>query len=437
MLSGLVPLLALCAVLAGWYFQVWDRDGVRQLASKPSIAVMPFRNLSAEPAQEYFAEGINEDLITDLAKFPGLYVASRNASFAYKGKLAPMAAVRKELGVNYVLEGSTQKSDGSVRVTVQLIDTASGEHLWAERYDRNLEKIFEIQDDITRTIAGTLMGTTGLLAEAELRRLSRKPADNWVAYDYLMQGWHEWYKFTPEANAEARRLFEISMKTDPTYARAYAGLAWTYALDYEYDWTTEYDNAVKQALSYAQAAVRLDDKDYRGYWALGWAYLYSWQHEQAEAAYNKARVMNPNDAELMAEMGSLLIYVGRPKQAVDQIQEAMRRNPFFDEWYVEYLGWAYQEAGMPKECIDTLEKIVQPQPSQEQLWVLRILATCYADPAVGRVDDAHAIAAKILELDPTFSMAAHRKYIEETIPYKSPDMIERWIEAFNRVGLPK
>jgi tetratricopeptide (TPR) repeat protein len=323
-----------------------------------------------------------------------------------------------------------------VRITAQLIDTTTGDHVWAERYDRNLDRIFEIQDDVTTTIAGTLMGTTGMLAEAELKRVSEKPKQNFVAYDYLMQGWHEWYKFTPEGNKEARRLFEEARKVDPNYARAYVALAWTYALDYEYDWTDQYDAAVAEALDLAKKAVQLDDRDYRSYWILGWAYLYDRQHDQAEAAYAKARQMNPNDAELMAEMASLLIYVGKPQQAVAQLKEAMRRNPFYDEWYVEYLGWAYQEAGMPKECVETLEKIIKPEPTLEQLWLLRLLAACYADPLVNRIEDAHKIVQKILALDPTFSMEAHRAYVKEALPYKSEQSIDKWIEALSRTGLP-
>lgn len=436
LLLGAVPLVLLCALVAAWRFELIDGKDARVPSGKASIAVMPFRNLSADVAQDYFAEGINEDLITDLAKFPGLYVASRSASVYYRDKVVSPQIVRSDLGVNYVLEGGIQKSDNAVRITVQLIDTASGENLWAERYDRSQNRIFDIQDEITRTIAGTLMGTTGVMAEAELKRLARKPAGNWAAYDYLMQGWHEWYKFTPESNKEARRLFETARNADPGYARAYAGLAWTYALDYEYDWTDQYEEAVAKALELSKKAVELDEKDYRGYWALGWSYLYSWEQDKAEAAYNKARQMNPNDAELMAEMASLLIYVGRPQQAIDQLREAMSRNPFYDRWYAEYLGWAYQEAGMAAECVDTMERLVDPQQTQEDLWLLRTLAACYADPAVNQMDKAHAVAKKILALDPEFSMAAHRAYLEETFPYQSPELIDRWIVAFQRVGLP-
>ncbi|TXH33340.1 MAG: adenylate/guanylate cyclase domain-containing protein [Rhodospirillaceae bacterium] len=435
-LAALILVLAGLALAIAWW-QPWHLPSVFEPPNKPSIAVLPFDNLSPDAGQVYLAEGITEDLITNLAKFPDLYVIARNSSSIYTDKPIKVQQIRDDLGVSYVVEGSVQKAANSVRITAQLIDTETGEHIWAERYDRNLDKIFQIQDDVASAIAGTLTGTTGMLAAAELKRVSDKPPQTFIAYDYLMQGWHEWYKFTPEGNHAARRLFDIARKADPSYARAYAGLAWTYALDYEYDWTEDYKNAVEQALTFAKKAVQLGPKDYRSYWVLGWAYLYSWEHEQAEAAYNRARDMNPNDAELLAEMASLLIYIGRPEQAITQIKEAMRRNPFFDQWYVEYLGWAYQEAGRPQECIDTLEKIIDTQPTQEQLWLLRILAACYADPKVNRMADAQRTAKEILMLDPGFSMTAHRKYVEETLPYKSPQQIDRWIAAFSRVGLPK
>lgn len=435
-------LLALVAVGIGWNYTPGilsknERPAQRALSSQPSIAVLPFLNLSADPTQDYFADGITEDLITGLAKFPGLSVSARTSSFAYKDKPVTIDAIRKELGVRYILEGSVQKSNEIVRITAQLIDTANGEHIWAERYDRNVDRIFEIQDDVTATIAGTLMGTTGMLAAAELKRVSEKPKQNFVAYDYLMQGWHEWYKLTLDGNREARRLFEEARKVDPNYARAYVALAWTYALDYEYDWTDQYDATVAKALDFAKIAVQLDARDYRSHWILGWAYLYSRQHDQAEAAYDKAREMNPNDPELMAEMASLLIYVGRPQQAVAQLKEAMRRNPFFEEWYIEYLGWAYQEAGLPNECVDTLEKIIKSQPAMGQLWLLRLIASCYADPRVNRMDDAHNTVQKILTLDPTFSMETHRAYVKDALPYKSEQTIDKWIEALSRAGLPK
>ena len=314
--------------------------------------------MSATGDQQYLADGIAEELITGLAKFPELVVMARNSTFAYKDKPTDIRQVGKDLNVRYVVEGSVQRSDHNVRVTAQLIDASTGRHLWADRYDRQLDSIFAIRDDITRSVAGTLGGLQGKVAQAEAARVSGKDPNSFTAYDYVTRGWYEWRKFTAEGNAAARDLFELASKVDPNYARAYAGLAWTYANDYDYEWTDDFDKAIKLASENASTAVRLDPSDYQAHWVLGWAYLYNREHEKAMASYLRARELNPNDAELLAEMANLLIYVGQPKQAIAQVKEAIRLNPFHEQWYEEYLGWAYEEAGMPQEAIEVLEKVI-------------------------------------------------------------------------------
>ena len=254
------------------------------LPEHAAIAVLPFDDMSATHDQQYLADGITEELITGLAKFPELIVMARNATFAYKDKPTDIRQVGKDLNVRYVVEGSIQRSDQNVRVTAQLIDASTGRQLWADRYDREINSIFAIRDDITRSIAGTLGGLAGKLAQAEAARLSGKNPNSFTAYDYLMRGWYEWHKFTREGNAAARDLFEQARKIDPNYARAYAGLAWTYADDYDYEWTDDYDKTLKLALENASTAVRLDPNDYQAQWALGWAYLYNRQHEQGDGA---------------------------------------------------------------------------------------------------------------------------------------------------------
>ena len=182
-------------------------------------------------------------------------------------------------------------------------------------------------DDITRSIAGALGGGGGKLAQAENVRLSTINPNSFTAYDYVMRGWYEYYKYTRENNAAARDFFEQATKIDPNYARAYAGLAWTYSSDYDFEWTDDFDKTLKLTLDMATTAVRLDPNDHEARWALGWAYLYNRQHEKALAHYLRARELNPNDAELLAEMGNLLIYIGQPKQTIDQVNEAIRLNP--------------------------------------------------------------------------------------------------------------
>lgn len=439
--AALGLLLLLLAVAAGAFYlrqpaTLWNTllGNVDALHEHPAIAVLPFDDMSPTHDQQYLADGITEELITGLAKFPDVVVMARNSTFAYKDKPTDIRQVGKDLNVRYVVEGSIQRADQNVRVAAQLIDANTGRHLWAERYDRQVDNIFAIRDEITRSIAGALGGEAGELAQAEIARLADKDPNSFTAYDYLMRGWYEWYKLTREGNAAARDLFEQSRKIDPNYGRAYAGLAWTYANDYDFEWTDDYDKTVKLALEMASTAVRLDPNDYQGYWALGWAYLYNWEHEKATANYLRARELNPNDAELLAEMGNLLIYIGQPKQAIDQLKEAIRLNPFHEDWYVEYLGWAYEEAGMPQEAIQTLEQVVDLQNlTDEQTWVLPTLAAAYANPAVGRMDDAQKVVKTILSLEPKFSTA-------DTVsrcPYKTKEQIDRYVGALRRAGLPE
>jgi adenylate cyclase len=436
-------LLLLLAVSAGAFYLrqptgLWDTllgdKGGLSLPEHASIAVLPFNDLSATHDQQYLADGIAEELITGLAKFPDLIVMARNSTFTYKDKPTDVRKVGKDLHVRYVVEGSIQRSGQNVRVAAQLIDASTGSHIWAERYDREVSNIFAIRDDITQSIAGTLGGLQGKVAKAEIARVSEKDPNSFTAYDYVLRGWHEWYKLTREGNAAARDLFEQATKIDPNYARAYAGLAWTYSSDYDFEWTDDFDKTLKLVLENASTAVRLDPNDYQAHWALGWAYLYNREHENAMAEYLRARELNPNDAEVLAEMSNFLVYVGQPKQAIDQLKEAIRLNPNHERWYDEYLGWAYEEADMPKEAIETLEPVIDLQnPDDDQQWFLPTLAAAYADPAVGRMDDARKVVKTILSLKPEFSTS-------ETVsqyPYKTQEQTDRYVNALRRAGLPE
>ena len=418
---------------------LWDavlRDG-GELPDHPSIAVLPFDDMSSTHDQQYLADGISEELITGLAKFPELVVMARNSTFTYKNKPTDIRQVGKDLNVRYVVEGSIQRSDQNMRVTAQLIDASTGRHIWADRYDREVENIFAIRDEITRAIAGQLGGLQGKVAIAEFERLSAKNPNSFTAYDYLEKGMDWLYKKAvngdQEANTAAREMFEKARQVDPNYARAYAGLAWTYALDYDFEWTDDYEGTVKRAFDNATTAVRLDPNDYQAHWALGWAYLYSWEQEKALASYQRARNLNPNDAELLAEMSNLLVYIGQPKQAIDQLTEAIRLNPNHERWYVEYLGWAYEHAGMPREAIETLEPVIDEPATKEQLWLLPTLAAAYAYPSVGRTDDAQRIVREILSLQPEFSTAE----VASRGPYKTKELTDRYVNVLRRAGLPE
>ena len=434
-------LLVLFAVAAGAFYlrqpvALWDAllNGLSLPDQAAAIAVLPFNDMSATHDQQYLADGITEELITGLAKSPEFLVMARNATFTYKDKPTDIRQVGKDLNVRYVVEGSVQRADQNVRVTAQLIDASTGSQLWADRYDRQVDNIFAIRDEITRSITGTFGGKGGKLAQAEVARLSGKDPNSFTAYDYLMRGWYEFYKYTREDNAAARDLFEQARKMDPNYARAYSGLSWTYELDYDYQWTDDDKKTLELALENASTAVRLDPNDYQAQWALGWAYLYNRQFDNALAHYLRTRDLNPNEAELLAEMGNFLIYVGQPKQAIDQVKEAIRLNPNHENWYVYYVGWAYEEAGMPKEAIEIFEEAIDLQnPDEEQLWYLPTLAAAYAHPTVGRMDDAHKIVKTILSRDPEFSISKKvARY-----PYKTQELVDRYVNALRRAGLPE
>ena len=435
-------LLMLLAVAAGAFYLrqpavLWDGilDSRASLPEHPAIAVLPFSDMSATHDQQYLADGITEELITGLAKFPELIVMSRNATSAYKDKPTDTRLVGKDLNVHYVVEGSIQRSNQNVRVTAQLIDASTGHQLWADKYDRHVDNIFAIRDDITMSTVGTLGGLAGKLAQAEVARVSAKNPNSFTAYDYLMRGWYEWHKFTREGNAAALGLFEQARKIDPNYARAYAGLAWTYADDYDYEWTDDYDKTLKLALEMANTAVRLDPSDYQAQWALGWAYLYNRQHEKAAAHYARARGLNPNDAELLAEMANFLIFVGQPKQAIEQVTQAIRLNPFHESWYLEYLGWAYEEAGMPQKAIEILEQTIDLRtPKEDQLWYLPTLAAAYAHTAVGRMDDARKTVTMLLARKPEYSTSVS---VSRLFPYRTKELSDRYVNALRRAGLPE
>jgi adenylate cyclase len=432
--------LLLLAIAGGAFYlrqpaALWDTVlGDASLPERPTIAILPFDDMSATHDQQYLADGITEELITGLAKFPELIVMSRNATLTYKDKPVDSRQVGKDLSVRYVVAGSVQRSDNNVRVAAQLIDATTGSQLWADSYDREINSIFAIRDDITRSIVGTIGGLGGKLAQAEVARLSGKDPNSFTAYDYLMRGWYEWHKFTRESNAAARDLFEQARKIDQNYARAYAGLAWAYADDYDYEWTDDYKKTLKLTLEMAETAVRLDPNDYQAQWALGWAYLYNRQHENALAHYLRARKLNPNDAELLAEMANFLIWIGEPKQAIDQLKEAIRLNPFHESWYVNYLGWAYEEAGMPKEAIEIFEQAIDLEnPDDDGLWYFPFIAAAYADPTVGRMDDASKIVKTLLSRKPGFSIS---EALSHAYPYKTKELTDRFVNAVRRAGLP-
>jgi TolB-like protein len=307
------------------------------LPDKPSIVVLPFTNLSSDPEQEYFSDGITEDLTSDLSKISSLFVIARNSAFTYKGKATKVQDISKELGVRYVLEGSVRKSENQVRITAQLVDATTGGHLWSERYDRPLAEIFALQDQIVQKIVTALKVK---LTKEDQERFRQAPTNNLEAYDYYLRGLEAYWPLTKEGNTRARQMWEKALALDPQYAAVYAWLSRTYSLEWGFLWSRD-PQTLQRAAEFAQRAVALDSALPAAHKALGIAYLRQNQHERAIAEGERVVALAPNDDEGYANLGFFLNYVGRSEEAIGLVKQAMRLNPRYPAYYSMVLGLAY------------------------------------------------------------------------------------------------
>ncbi|MBI3304501.1 MAG: tetratricopeptide repeat protein, partial [Deltaproteobacteria bacterium] len=393
------------------------------LPDKPSIAVLPFANLSSDPEQEYFSDGITEDLITDLSKLSGLFVISRNSAFLYKGKAVKPEQVSKELGVRYVLEGSIRKAGNRVRITAQLIDATTGYHLWADRYDRELQDIFAVQDEVTQKIVAALEVK---LTAGEQERRGRVPTNNLEAYDCFLRGLEYHSRRTPESNTRARQMFKRAVELDPQFAAAYAFLGRTYLMELIYQWSQD-PQTQEQVFAFGQKAASLDDSQPAAHETLALAYLGSKQHAQAIAEAEKAVAVDPNYADAYVTLAEILCFAGQPGNVVSLVEQAMRLNPRYPPNYLWALGHAYHLLGQSEEAIATLRRIVIRNPDHLTAHVL--LATIYSE--LGREEQARAEAAEILRISPNYSL----EVVRQRTPYKDPAFLERQVAALRKAGL--
>ena len=363
-----VVLIIVAGALAIWNFFLRPAPSVEPasvermafpLPDKPSIAVLPFANMSGDPEQEYFSDGITEDLITDLSKISGLFVIARNSVFTYKGKAVKVEEVGQELGVKYVLEGSVRKVRNRVRITAQLVDTTTGGHLWAERYDRDLRDIFALQDEVTQKIVTALVVK---LTEDEQERLVRKGTDSLEAYDYTLRGMDYFFRFTKEANGQARQMFEKAIDLDPKYALAHTWLGWTHWVDYSFGWSQD-PQSLEWAFELAQRAISLDDSVSEAHALWGKVHLWKRQHDLAIAELEKTLSLNPNYADGLTGLGEALYFAGRPEEAIGLVKKAMRLNPKYPVWYLLNLGHAYFLTGRYEEAITTLKRVNNRNPN--------------------------------------------------------------------------
>lgn len=336
--------------------------------ARPSIAVLPFDNMSGDQEQQYFADGITEDIITEISKIHGLMVISRNSTFTYKGKAVKAQDVCRDLGVRYILEGSVRKAGERVRITAQLIDGRSGGHLWAERYDRGLADIFAVQDDVTERIVRSLEVK---LIEGEGTRSSRVETDNPEAYDCVLRGREQYRLFSKDGHAAARRLYERAIELDPSYAAAHAGLAETYL----HEWFLGSPEALDRAFALAETAKGLDPSLPLVYEALSSVHLFKRQHEEALAAANRWIEIEPSNAEAYANLAGILHFAGEPERVAGLIDKAKRLNPFYPFYYTLYVGQAHFTMHRFEDAVAIIRRSIAHNP--ESLPSQFYLAACY------------------------------------------------------------
>jgi len=433
-LAVAVVLIIVAGALAIWNFFLRPAPSVEPasvermafpLPDKPSIAVLPFANMSGDPEQEYFSDGITEDLITDLSKISGLFVIARNSVFTYKGKAVKVEEVGQELGVKYVLEGSVRKVRNRVRITAQLVDTTTGGHLWAERYDRDLRDIFALQDEVTQKIVTALVVK---LTEDEQERLVRKGTDSLEAYDYTLRGMDYFFRFTKEANGQARQMFEKAIDLDPKYALAHTWLGWTHWVDYSFGWSQD-PQSLEWAFELAQRAISLDDSVSEAHALWGKVHLWKRQHDLAIAELEKTLSLNPNYADGLTGLGEALYFAGRPGEAIGLVKKAMRLNPKYPVWYLLNLGHAYFLTGRYEEAITTLKRVINRNPN---FWPAYIyLAASYVE--LGQEEKARIEASELLRINPNFSLEAGR----QRLPYKDKAVLEHLFDILRKAGLPE
>ena len=392
---------------------------------KPSIAVLPFTNMSGDAEQEYFSDGMTEDLITDLSKISALFVIARNSSFAYKGRLVKVQEIGRDLGVRFVLEGSIRKSGNRVRITAQLIDAESGGHLWAERFDRDLTDIFATQDEVVEKIVRALAVT---LTQGEEKRLGRRGTDNVAAYEAVLRARELLGAATRETVAQARAMYQRAIELDASYAVPHAGLAATAVSDYVSDWADDPGAELDQAERWARRALKLDESEPFAHMALGHVLLWRRDHDGALAEFRSMIALDPNFAQGHSATGLALMYAGRAAEALEAFALSKRLDPHYPSIVLHYLAQANFSLGNCGTAAKQLLERIARTPGTDSSRMM--LAACYGH--LGRVEEARAAWAELLKVNPDFSLEQRKR----VLPYKDPRDFARIADGLAKAGLP-
>lgn len=400
---------------------------------RPSIAVLAFTNMSCDPEQEYLADGMSEDIITDLSRFSSLAVIARHSAFRFKGQALTPQEVGRELGVDFVVEGSLRRAGKALRVSAQLIDAASGHHIWAERYDRDLDDIFAVQDELVRDIVGVLRQQIDQLG---LQRAQRKGTENLSAYEHVLHGRAHYDKMTAAGDLAALSCFQRAIALDPNYALAHTYIARVYMDAFLFGWAKQPDEALTQALETAQTAVALDGTDSFGRAALASIHVYKRQFCRAELQFEKAIALNANDADTLSIRAFFAESLGDAEEALAWMGKALRLNPFAPDWYIWHCARAYYLAHRYEDALTSISAMASP-PYE----ILGLAAACHArlgQPAAAReaLQRFHELAQGELAHYPGSDVEGWRRYWSNTFPYREARDLDRLFEGLRLAGLP-
>lgn len=432
--SALALIILAASILVIWnnYFRAQTEPASLDkmafpLPDKPSIAVLPFDNLSADPDQEYFSDGITEQIISSLSKIPRLFVVARNSTFTYKGKPVKINKVAEDLGVQYVMEGSVQKSGNRVRITVQLIDALTGHHIWAERYERDFKELFALQDEITTEILKAIQ--VEITEGHQTFYWAKWGTDNLKSFEKNLQGTAAMGQLTKQNNIYARQLFEEAIVLDPEFVWPYVNMGWTHFFDVQYGWSQSPKKSLGKAFELAQKALAMDDRIDLAHSLLGPIYFLNREYEKALTEAEQAVSLNPNGAAAYMILAGIVSRLGRWEDGIAFGLKAIRLNPVPELGQFIILGRAHFMIGQYEEAISWLKKALHVSPNF--LPARAFLAACYS--SLDRQTEAAAEAEEIIRINPEFNLDSYVK----TLHYKDKSDVDRYIAALRKAGLPE
>jgi len=399
------------------------------LPDKPSLALLPFQNLSSDPEQEYFADGMVEEITTAIARLPWLFVIARNSAFTYKGKPVNVKQVAQELGVRYVLEGSVRKAGNRVRITGQLIDTTTGAHIWADRFDGALDDIFELQDRVASSVAGTIEPK---LRQSEIERASRKPTANLTAYDLYLRALARSYRYTDEGLAEAVVLARQALAIDPSYAPAAALVGRCRWVQRVQGWGALSDEDVGEACRLARQALEAERDDAETISQAAWTLFFmAGEAAMAAAALDRALTLNPDAAHAWLVRGNIHALRNQPEAAIEAIERARRLSPFdpYSFFYAAAIAAAHFAARRFEQAIEWADRSLHDQPRLVTAIRLKVAALAH----LGHLDEARAELSRVLATDPKLTIAGFREYAH----FAAPEVLKLFVTGLRLAGLPE